>query len=144
MHTPIHINYAAIITAVVVSFIFGFLWYGPLFGKQWAALMGIKMEEGKCGKPESWRLAVTIFGTLLTAYVLDCSIQKWMPVVLFPADKPSTYGFYAAFFTWLGFYVPLLLGSVTWENKPWKLFGLNALYNFLNLQLIAAILSNWR
>ena len=39
------------------------------------------------------------------------------------------------------FYIPLLLGTVTWERKPWKLFALNAVYNLLNLQLIAAILT---
>lgn len=32
----------AVVLAAVVSMIVGWLWYGPLFGKQWMALMGWK------------------------------------------------------------------------------------------------------
>ena len=39
MHPEIHINYLAVVAAVIVSFFFGWLWYGPLFGKKWASLM---------------------------------------------------------------------------------------------------------
>lgn len=31
----IHINMTAVIVAVVANFIFGFIWYTPLFGKAW-------------------------------------------------------------------------------------------------------------
>ena len=43
----VHGNYLVLGLAVVVSFAFGFLWYGPLFGKTWVQLMGIKKEECK-------------------------------------------------------------------------------------------------
>jgi hypothetical protein len=32
-----------------------------------------------------------------------------------------------------GFYVPVLLSGVAWENKSWKLFGINAGYYFTAL-----------
>jgi len=38
----------------------------------------------------------------------------------------------------------LLFGTVAWEGKPWKLLALNGAFYFLNLQLIAAVLSFWR
>ncbi|WP_033111281.1 DUF1761 domain-containing protein, partial [Leptospira interrogans] len=44
----------------------------------------------------------------------------------------------------LGFYVPLLLNSVAFENKSWKLFAINAGYNLISLQVVAMILSYWR
>ncbi len=37
-----HESRLAILLAVVASFIFGAIWYGPLFGKTWAGLMGFK------------------------------------------------------------------------------------------------------
>jgi hypothetical protein len=40
--------------------------------------------------------------------------------------------------------VPLLLGAIAWEGKSWTLFGINAAYHFLNLQIIAMILAYWR
>ena len=143
MHPTLHLNYAAIAAAVIVSFALGGLWYGPLFGKKWAELMGMKMEDAKPGKLP---FLLMIFGTLLTAYVLSHSVQIWRPSVWGAGeDQPSyMYGFFAGFFTWLGFYVPMLLGSVAWEGRPWKLFCLNATYHLINLQVIAMILAHWR
>ena len=129
-----HINYSAIAAAVVASFVFGFLWYGPLFGKQWAQLMGKKMEDCKDKKPEGSALLLTLLGTTLTTFVLAYILQNIKPYC----------NFGAALFIWLGFYIPLLLGSVTWEGRPWKLFFLNAVYYLLNLQLISAILTYLR
>ena len=40
----ISINYSAVIVAVVVNFIFGFIWYTPVFGKAWAVEMGMDPE----------------------------------------------------------------------------------------------------
>jgi hypothetical protein len=37
----------------------------------------------------------------------------------------------AAFFTWLGFFFPVDLGSVAWERKSWKLLFINTRYHFL-------------
>ena len=39
MHPQFHLNWLAVLVAVVASFFFGWLWYGPLFGKKWASLM---------------------------------------------------------------------------------------------------------
>jgi hypothetical protein len=128
-----HASYLAIAVSVVASFIFGFLWFGPLFGKTWASLMGIKMEEGKCCKPPISSLLLTILGTLLTTFVMAYILNSSKGVCGCSCSMAAL--------VWLGFYVPLLFGSVTWEGRPWKLFALNALYYFLNLQLIAAILT---
>jgi len=126
-----HANYLVLGSSVVASFIFGYLWYGPLFGKKWAHLTGLK--KGEC-KPKPWALPLTFLGTILTTFVLAYILNIYKPYCSFGA----------AFFVWLGFYLPLLFGSVTWEGKPWKLFILNAVYYFLNLQLIAAVLTYWR
>jgi len=40
--------------------------------------------------------------------------------------------------------VPLLLGGVSWENRSWKLFCINAAYYFVMLQMVAMILAFWR
>lgn len=126
-----HANYLVLLAAVAASFIFGFLWYGPIFGKKWSQLSGIKCEDCKI---QPWSFPLTILGTILTTFVLAYFIQIYKPYCSFGA----------AFFIWIGFYLPLLFSSVTWERKPWELFALNAIYYFMNLQLIAAILTYWR
>ena len=47
----------------------------------------------------------------------------------------------AAFFTWLGFYLPQDLGRIAWENASWKLFFINTCYHFLSLFIAAMIVS---
>ncbi len=129
-----HFSFLSLGVSVAASFIFGFIWYGPLFGKTWAGLVGKKFEDCKDKKPEASALLLTIFGTFLSVTVLAYLIHA--------VKSPCNYG--VAFFVWLGFYVPLLLGSVTWEGRPWKLFALNGVYYFLNLQLITLILTNFK
>ncbi len=146
MYPQIHVNYLAVAAAVVVSFLFGWLWYGPLFGKKWASLMKMPADF----KPDPGlmmrSMGLTLAGTFLTAYVLLHSTEVWRASVWGAGtDAPSwRYGLFGGFFTWLGFYVPLLLGSVAWEGRSWSLFGLNAAYHLVNLQLIAMILAHWR
>lgn len=127
----VHANYFILGSAVAASFAFGYFWYGPLFGKVWAQLMGI--QTGK-SSPKSSALLLTLLGTVLTVFVLAYFVKIYKPYCAFGA----------AFFVWLGFYLPRLLGSVAWENHSWKLFALNAVYYFLNLQLIATVLFFWR
>ena len=128
----VHANYLVLIAAVAVSFFFGFLWYGPIFGNTWAQLMGIK-KTPECNKPKPQALFLTFLGTVLTTFVLAYILQIYKPYCAFGA----------AFFVWLGFYLPTLIGTVVWEGKPLKLFILNASYTFLNLQIIATVLSFW-
>ncbi|MGB2867737.1 MAG: DUF1761 domain-containing protein [Bacteroidota bacterium] len=54
---------------------------------------------------------------------------------------PATMALSSAFFTWLGFFVPVDLGVVAWEQKSWKLFGINSAYHFLSLLIVSAIVS---
>ncbi|MBK9981824.1 MAG: DUF1761 domain-containing protein [Saprospiraceae bacterium] len=46
----------------------------------------------------------------------------------------------AAFFTWLGFFLPLDLNTEAWEMKSWKLFFINTSYYLLSLIIVAFIL----
>ena len=147
MHPQIHLNYAAVILAAILSFVFSFLWYGPLFGKTWARLQGMDMTKKPDSSFMTRAMALQLLGLIFTAYVLAYTDNVWRPSnwAFGNQDKPGyVYGFLGGFFTWLGFYIPTLLGSSTWEGKPWKLFYLNAAYNFLNLQIISMVVACWR
>jgi len=139
----IEINYVAILIAVVANFILGFIWYTPLFGKVWAKEHGFDMTQ----KPPSGALAkgmiIMIIGNFLMAYVFAHNIAVWNPVTWGqpPADvSPVMNAFTAAFFTWLGFFLPLDLNTVAWEMKSWKLFFINTVYHLLALIVVALII----
>ena len=146
MYPQIHVNFMAVIAAVIASFMLGWLWYGPLFGKKWASLMKLPPDAKPDPKVMLRGMGLMVLGTFLTAYVMVHAGDVWRPSVWgVDADAPSyRYGFFNGFFTWIGFFVPLLLGSVAWEGRSWGLFGLNAAYHFVNLQVIAMILAHWR
>lgn len=52
-------------------------------------------------------------------------------------------GLQAAFWSWLGFVAPVTLGSVLWDGKPWKLWGINAGYFLVTLLVMGLILGYW-
>lgn len=41
------LNWIAVIVAAVSAFVLGGLWYGPLFGRKWQALVGLSDEDAK-------------------------------------------------------------------------------------------------
>jgi hypothetical protein len=143
MYPQLHINYVAVIAAVAASFVFGWLWYGPLFGKQWARLMNLSLDDIPEPRKMLRSMALGVLGTFLIAYVLAHNILVWHPSVWGAGtDAPAyMYGLMSGFFTWIGYFVPMLLGAVAWEGRSWGLFTVNAGYQLVNLQIIAMILA---
>ena len=148
MEPNIQINMTAVLIAVVANFIFGALWYMPLFGKAWAREMNIDMTGPK--PPSSVMIkgmVIMIIGNFLMAYVFAHNIAVWNPLTwghpASPGQTPMNMAFAAAFFTWLGFYVPQDIGRIAWEKASWKLFGINTVYHFLSLLIAAMILANF-
>jgi hypothetical protein len=140
------LNFPAMIAAIVAGFVLGGLWYGPLFGKTWAACMGWKPGE----KPEPGvvkrAMILQVVGLILTVWVLAHTCQVWRPSVWGqgPDGPAAVYGFFCGLFTWLGFYVPMQLGKISWEGRPWKLFFINTGHDFVTLQIMSQILAHWR
>lgn len=142
MVNPVPINYLAVLVAAVSNMFLGFLWYGPLFGKQWIKLMNFdkkKMEQAKKkGMGKTYVLAFV--GALVMAYVLSHALifaSAYLAVTGFSA------GLMAGFWNWLGFVVPVMLGMVLWDGKPWKLYFINIGYYLVSLSVMGMILAVW-
>jgi hypothetical protein len=137
------INIAAVLVAVVVNFVLGFIWYTPLFGKIWGKEMGydpdMKADKGVMFKG----MAFMIIGNFLFAWVLAHNIAAWQFVPGIKEMGPLSNALTSAIFTWLGFYLPGQLGATVWENHSWKLFGINTGYHLVSLLVVALILTHW-
>lgn len=130
----VDVNWLAVLVNMVLSIVLGFIWYGPLFGKKWAALSGIPMPAEK--PPFKTMIKPIIFslvGALFMSYVLSMGI----------AAAGAVTGMVAGFFGWIGFIVPVYLNSSGWEGKPWTLFAINAGYWLVYLFAAGAILGAW-
>lgn len=143
MEPNMHIPYLAIGIAVVAHFVFGFIWYTPLFGKVWAKEMGfstdMEVPKGMMVK----NMIINLIGNFLMAWVLAHNIAAWDPKT-WGVDAqfvpPAMSATMSALFTWLGFFVPQDLSTVTWGMKSWKLFFINTGYHLLSLMITAYIL----
>lgn len=133
------INYLAVLVAGIASMIVGFLWYGPLFGKTWMALSGITPEAMGGAKKKSMALTylMSFIGSLMMSAVF-----AWIFSSIGEANAGA--GMAGGFWLWLGFIVPVMLGKVLWEGKPWKLYFLDTGYYLVNLLIIGAIIGGWQ
>lgn len=132
------VNIFSLVLATLASIAIGFAWYGPLFGKQWAKEHGWseadlnKQKEQGMGKS----YGIMTAGSLLTSYILSQFIIVAGAVTLLDG---ATIGLWA----WLGFAVPLLLSSVLWEGKTWRLYQINAGYQLVTMVVMSSIIAMW-
>lgn len=140
------VNIYALLAAVVAAFFFGFLWFGPLFGKTWAREMKFPASFKPTKKAMLRAMGLNLLGNFLFAYGLSHTLGVWRPSSWGIANldqPPLSYALFATTLTWICFFVPLGLNSIAWEQKSWKLFGINLSGQFLTLLLISAILAYW-
>jgi hypothetical protein len=137
----LNINITAVLVAAIANFILGFLWYTPLFGKAWAKEIGIDMTRKPTGGEMAKGMTFMVVGNFFMAYVFAHNNAAWSFVPGANEMSTSLTIINAAFFTWLGFYLPVDLSRVAWEKASWKLFGINTGYHFLTLLVAATILT---
>jgi hypothetical protein len=136
------INYYAVLVVAIVNMILGFVWYGPLFGKTWASMMGYNeqtMSEAKA-KGMTKTYAIMAIGALVMSYVLAHAVVFAIAYTNITGVKGGLMG---GFWNWLGFVAPVTLGTVLWDGKPWKLWAINAGYYLVVLLIGGMILATW-
>ncbi|MGH2399718.1 MAG: DUF1761 domain-containing protein [bacterium] len=132
----VDVNYLAVIVAAVLQMVLGFLWYGPLFGKQWMGFMKITpaqiSQQGGMTRTYAWSAVMS----LITAYVLSLLVD-------YMGARTVGAGIAAGFWPWLGFVVPVTASGLLYENRPFGLWVLNAGYQLVSLALMGALLAVW-
>jgi hypothetical protein len=136
------IDYWAVFGAAVAAMVLGFLWFGPLFGKQWTRAMGIsheQMEEMKAkGMPSMWRSYLIMFiGALVMAFVL-AHVLVAFGNVMGGIDS----GVSAGLWMWIGFVAPVTIGSVLWEKRSWRYWFITSGYYLVSLILMSIIIAS--
>ena len=101
------IDYLAILIASVLQFIFGAIWYTPLFGKIWGQIHGFdkisQEEQQKMMKKMAPLLGIQFLVIVVTTFVFALLLTAF----------PVTYNIFGlAFFFWLGFVVPTQVSAV--------------------------------
>ena len=132
---PVQFNYAAVITAALLSFAIGGLWYSPiLFAKAWAREAGL--TEAQIQQPPLGR----IFGlSAVAALVMSVNLAAFL------GNKATlSFGLFAGAATGLG-WVAMALGVVyLFEQRSLKLWLINSGYQVVAFTAMGGILGAWR
>jgi len=129
-----NVNYIGVFVATIASFVLGFLWYGPLFGKTWMNLMNFTPKSMKSMKLKPANAMILSFiSTLVMVIVIGYFINI---LNISTVSNALIFGF----IIWIGFIGTTTLGSFLWENKSFNLYLLNNLYNLINIEIIISIL----
>lgn len=130
------INFWAVLVAALASFIVGWMWYGPLFGKQWMKLNGFtpeKLREGG-GLPMPFIMIVNYVATALAALSIAMFIG---------AEADMSFGIFAGIMIALFWIGTSRLNDVLYERQPLKLYLINLGYNLVIYTIMGAVLGSW-
>ncbi len=134
------INIFAVLVATLSTFLVGWLWYGPLFGKTWMNAVGLTEEQIQQGN------MLKIFGfafffELIMAFNLAVFLTGSPEATeMMNAKMGAFYGFLAGF-GWVFF--ALAVNSL-YEQKSWKYIFINGGYWTVTFTVMGLILGAWK
>lgn len=130
-----NINYIELIGAGVAAMVVGFVWYSKtVFGKQWMKEVGITEAQAKAGSKNVLGMYAPMYiGAIVQAFVLSVLIS------VFGANDYMSAAT-VAFWAWLGFVTPVVMGSVLFERKSWTYFAITVGYQLANMIAMSAII----
>lgn len=134
------VNYGAVVVCAIINMALGFIWYGPLFCKPWAKLMGFDMND-KHKMKEMQKKAMPAYiasfiGSLVMAYILTRFIA-------YAGVKTAVDGAAMGFWAWLGFVAPPTLAGNMFGGKKIQLWFIDAGYYLVSLLIFGAVLASW-
>jgi len=108
------LNYLAVMLAAIASFMFGWLWYGVLFSKQWLDAVGKSADEVKGQPPSPMPFAIAFIAQFIMAWILASVIAY-----IAPGQVTLRTGVITAAFMWLGFVITSLSVNYAFQGaKP--------------------------
>lgn len=128
--------------AAIASFFIGFMWHGPVFGKQWISLMKMTPAELEKGKKEMGKKMPYY---MLAAFVQQIIVAYALSLLAYVTNASDAMGaVLLAFIIWLGFIAPVLLNGVLWEKRSIPLYLFNLSYHFVIVAVMSLIVTLWR
>ena len=133
------VNLYAVLVAGIVPLAIGALWYGPIFGKRWLAMMEMTAEEVQEGFNPVKTHGVGLLLALLTAFVIAQLIAD-----IGPDGGSAMIGVHVGLMALIAFVIPAAHQSVTFEKRKAGLAWLNVAYNGVALIGQGVVIALWR
>ena len=134
------INWLAVLVASLVGFAIGYIWYGPIFGKQWMASIGKTEEELSKGN-----MAKTFGFTFVFQFIMATFLAMFFygsPESAMSMDAST--GAYYGLLTGFGWVATSTGVGALFEQKSWQYIFINAGYWVIVFVLMGWILGAWQ
>ncbi len=133
-----NINFWAVLVSALASMVIGSVWYGPLFGQKFRVAMGMDKwsaeKQVQMKKSMGLSFALQFVASLVMFYTLAMFMRAGVGGI--------AGSMVIAFWTWLGFVVPVKLGDAIWGGS-WTLFWLGIGNMLVTLLVTGAIIGAW-
>ena len=135
------VNYISVLVAALASFVIGFLWHGPVFGKTWVKLMKITAAEmAKGQKDMAKKMPLYLVGAFVQQ-VITAFVIALFTAMLGAHDAASAV--LLACLLWVGLIVTTLFNGVLWEKRSVPLYLFNITYHLVSLVVMTLIVGVW-
>lgn len=124
-----------IILAILATYVVGFLWHGPLFGKLWMHYN--KMTPPKKGEMKFSMMLPGLSANLVMVFAQSAVMGRSFEILLLPNIG---YALLIATIFWLPFTGLVIVNSYAWEGRKAGHMCLDAAFYLVSLWVIAAVL----
>ena len=149
-----NIFWPAVGIGVLGNMVVGFIWHGPLFGKAWAKEVGIDFTKKPPPKEMMRSMGLMLLGSFLVSFSLANNIEAWRIVMgtflasgkmpgMQASQIPLSLAINSTLWTAIGYFVPIVLNQVAFEQKSWKLFFINIGYYVVTLAIASFTMAYW-
>lgn len=126
---------APVLLSAILSMPLGFVWFGPLFGKQWMKLTGVRPEQ-HARQQSAMPFVVSFLTALMIAVTMTLLLQVFSIANL--AESMML-----GFLVWATFnFLPGLTHHL-FDGRPMTLLLINSGYELANTMIAAILLSWW-
>jgi hypothetical protein len=131
------INHLAVLVAVVLQFVLGFLWYGPIFGEPWMGMVGLDMATVEANPPGAGEWITNIFSAVVSMYVLAWLFTK-IPVT------SLLQGLGVGLLIGFSFVLLSIMTSGMFAKDPYGLAWITGGFTTVGLGVGGAVLGAWK
>ena len=128
------VNWLSLLVAALSGFVVGSIWYGPLFRNTWMRLTGMTREKGAQAS-----MPLTFGG----AYVLNLAGAVGIAMITGEQRIGAVCGALVGALPAVFFIAPALGVNQLFEQRPFRLWLINAGYQVVNFAAMGAVIGAW-
>lgn len=136
------INWFAVLVAALAAFFIGFMWHGPLFGKQWIKMMGIPQSKVDAMQARGMGPMVPQMIAAFVQQIIVAAVVSWLASALLVSGAAGAV--MLGVLLWLPFVAAIHLNTVLWEGRKMDLYLFTIAYHFVTFLVVSLIVVLWR